>query len=92
MQITSRIPKLIEVSFDSALLWLRQSSATACDSTRKISDTIFNISDDKKVFSDTKVAELRSLVDEIKNGIGHGKMIKAYYPIFTNEMGIKSDA
>ena len=93
MQATSRIPKLTEASFDGALLWFSQ---LQCEGMlfhpEDDPETIYNIADNQKSFSDAEVAELRFVIDELETGIGHDSMIEAAYPIFMNAMGIKLDA
>lgn len=93
MQATSRIPKLIEASFDGALLWFSQ---LQCDSLlfhpEDDPDTIYRISDNQKMFSDSEVSELRFVIDELETNLGHDQMVEAAYPIFMNAMGIQLDA
>ena len=53
---------------------------------------IFRISDNRKMFTDGEVAELRFVLDALEVSIGHDKVIEAAYPVFMNVMGIQLDA
>lgn len=93
MKIESRIPALTEISFDGALLWF---------SEMKCRELLFHPEDDPAhvirvadgahVFSDREVAEVRFLLNEMEEGLGHENMIEAAYPIFVKAGGIQLDA
>ena len=93
MQTISRIPQLTEASFDGALLWFSQ---LQCEGLlfhpEDDPDTIYQIADNRKTFSDSEVTELSFVIGEIETSIGHDTMIEAAYPIFINAMGIQLDA
>ncbi len=93
MQTTSRIPKLTTASFDGALLWFSQ---LQCEGLlfypEDDPNDIFRISDNRKMFTDGEVAELRFVLDALEVSIGHDKVIEAAYPVFMNVMGIQLDA
>ena len=44
------------------------------------------------MFSEAEVQELRFLLDELDEGLGHDRMIEAAYPIFMNAFGRQLDA
>jgi len=93
MQIESRIPKLREVSFDGALMWFAE---------MQTKDLLFHPEDDPsdiitipeggRTFSDNEVTELRFLLGELEENIGHEKMVEAAYPVFMNAFGNHLDA
>lgn len=93
MQATSRIPKLVETSFDGALLWFSQ---LQCEgllfNPEDDPDTISRIADNQKLFTDSEVSELRFVINEIETSLGHDNMIEAAYPFFMNAMGAQLDA
>ncbi len=93
MHAQSRIPKLRDTTFDSALLWFAEMQ---CDGLLFHPEDdpadIIRIADDKPMFSDTEVQELRFLLDELDKNLGHNQMIEAAYPIFMNAFGLKLDA
>ena len=93
MHAQSRIPKLHDTTFDSALLWF---SEMQCDGLLFHPEDdpadIIRISDDERVFSDAEVQELRFLLSELDENLGHDKMIEAAYPIFMNAFGLHLDA
>lgn len=94
MYVQSRIPKLQDTTFDSALLWF---SELHCR------ELLFHPEDDpadiikirsggERFFTDGEVEELRFLLDELDETLGHDQVIKAAYPIFMNAFGIQLDA
>jgi len=93
MQTQSRIPKLHDTSFDGALLWF---------SEMQCSDLLFHPEDDpadiirissgERLFSDGEVTELRFVLNELEERMGHDKVIEAAYPIFMNAFGNQLDA
>lgn len=93
MHTQSRIPKLQDTTFDSALLWF---SELQCNGLlfhpEDDPSEIFRFADDERMFSDTEVQELRFLLDELDENLGHDRMIEAAYPIFMNAVGIQLDA
>lgn len=93
MHAQSRIPKLRNTTFDSALLWF---SELQCEGLLFHPEDdpaeIIRFADDKRMFSDAEVQELRFLLDELDESLGHDRMIEAAYPIFMNAVGIQLDA
>jgi uncharacterized protein YciU (UPF0263 family) len=93
MHTQSRIPKLHDTTFDGALMWFSQMQ---CDNLLFHPEDdpadIIRISSGKKLFSDGEVSELRSVLEELEEEIGHDKVIEAAYPIFMNACGIRLDA
>lgn len=93
MHAQSRIPKLHDTTFDSALLWFSQMQ---CDGLLFHPEDdpadIIGIADGERTFSETEVQELRFLLDELDQNLGHDQMIEAAYPIFMNAFGLKLDA
>lgn len=93
MRTQSRIPKLRDTTFDGALLWF---------SEMQCSNLLFHPEDDpadiiriasgEYLFSSIEVKELRYLLNELEEGIGHDKVIEAAYPIFMTACGIQLDA
>ena len=93
MHAQSRIPKLRNTTFDSALLWF---SELQCEGLLFHPEDdpadIIKISNDEPMFSEAEVQELRFLLDELDDGLGHNRMIEAAYPIFMNAFGRQLDA
>ncbi|WP_374600739.1 hypothetical protein [Niveibacterium sp.] len=93
MQTISRIPKLTASSFDGALMWFSQ---LQCEGLLFHPEddpaSIVQIADGQLTFSDTEVAELRFVIDELETGIGHDAMLEAAYPVFMKAAGIQLDA
>lgn len=93
MRTQSRIPKLHDTTFDSALLWF---------SEMQCSKLLFHPEDDpadiiriqsgERAFSDVEVNELRFLLNELEENLGHEKVIEAAYPIFMKAFGNQLDA
>lgn len=93
MNTQSRIPKLRDTTFDGALLWFSemQCSRLLFHPEDDPAD-IINNSDSKRTFSDVEVIELRFLLNELEENIGHDKVIGAAYPIFMTACGQQLDA
>ena len=93
MQAQSRIPKLRETTFDGALLWFSemQCSNLLFHPEDDPAD-IIRISNGERLFSKGEVKELRFLLNELDEVVGHEKVIEAAYPIFMNACGIQLDA
>lgn len=93
MHAQSRIPKLHDTTFDAALLWFSemQCSNLLFHPEDDPADIIC-ISNNERVFSDKEVKELRFLLNELEEDLGHEKLIEAAYPIFMNACGIQLDA
>ena len=93
MHTQSRIPKLHDTTFDGALLWFSemQCSKLLFHPEDDPAD-IIRISNGEQVFSDVEVKELRFLLNELEESLGHEKVIGAAYPIFMNACGIQLDA
>ena len=93
MHTQSRIPKLHDTTFDGALLWFSemQCSNLLFHPEDDPAD-IIRISNGERFFSDGEVKELRFLLNELDEGIGHEKVIEAAYPIFMNAFGNQLDA
>ncbi|MBZ0105047.1 MAG: hypothetical protein K8H84_05410 [Sulfuricella denitrificans] len=93
MHTQSRIPKLQETTFDGALLWF---SEMQCGNLLFHPEDdpadIIRISNGERLFSSSEVKELRFLLNELEEGIGHEKVIEAAYPIFMTACGIQLDA
>ena len=93
MHTQSRIPKLHGTTFDGALLWF---------SEMQCSRLLFHPEDDpadiiciqngEPAFSDIEVKELRFLLNELEESLGHENVIGAAYPIFMNAFGNQLDA
>ena len=93
MQTQSRIPKLHDTTFDGALLWF---------SKMQCSKLLFNPEDDpadimlissgERMFSTDEVHELRFVLNELEENLGHEKVIGAAYPIFMKAFGNQLDA
>lgn len=93
MHTQSRIPKLHDTTFDGALLWFSemQCSRLIFHPEDDPAD-IFLISNGERFFSDEEVKEIRFLLNELEESIGHEKVIGAAYPIFMNAFGNQLDA
>ncbi len=93
MRTQSRIPKLRDTSFDSALLWFSemQCSNLLFHPEDDPAD-IIHISSGERLFSEIEVKELNFLLNELEQGIGHKKMIEAAYPVFMHACGLQLDA
>lgn len=93
MHTQSRIPKLRDTSFDSALLWFSemQCSNLLFHPEDDPAD-IIRISSGECLFSEIEVKELNFLLNELEQGIGHEKMIEAAYPVFMHACGLQLDA
>lgn len=93
MRTQSRIPKLRDTTFDGALLWFSemQCSNLLFHPEDDPAD-IIRISSGERLFSNSEVKELRFLLNELEEGMGHEKLIEAAYPIFMNACGIQLDA
>ena len=93
MRTQSRIPKLRETTFDGALMWFSemQCSNLLFHPEDDPAD-IIRISNGERIFSDGEVKELRFLLNELENVMGHEKLIEAAYPIFMRACGIQLDA
>lgn len=93
MHTQSRIPKLHDTTFDSALLWF---SEMQCDGLLFHPEDdpadIIRISNNEPLFSEAEVQELRFLLNELDENLGHDQMIEAAYPIFMNAFGRQLDA
>lgn len=93
MNTQSRIPKLHDITFDGALLWF---------SEMQCSKLLFHPEDDpadiirsssgEQMFSADEVNELRFVLNELDEKLGHEKVIEAAYPIFMNAFGNQLDA
>ncbi len=53
---------------------------------------IICIPNGERAFSDVEVNELRFLLNELEENLGHEKLIEAAYPIFMNAFGNQLDA
>lgn len=93
MHTQSRIPKLRDTTFDGALLWFSemQCSKLLFHPEDDPAD-IVNIANGAKTFSVVEVAELRFLLNELEENLGHDTVIEAAYPIFMNTFGNQLDA
>lgn len=93
MHTQSRIPKLHETTFDGALLWF---SEMQCGNLLFHPEDdpadIIRISSGERLFANSEVKELRFLLNELEEGIGHEQLIEAAYPIFMTACGIQLDA
>ncbi len=92
MRTQSRIPKLRDTTFDGALLWFSemQCSNLLFHPEDDPAD-IIRVSNGEPLFSDGEVQELRFLLNELEEDMGHEKVIEAAYPIFMNACGIQLD-
>jgi len=88
MHAQSRIPKLRDTTFDSALLWF---SEMQCGKLLFHPEDdpadIITITNGERTFSDSEVQELRFLLDELDENLGHDRVIEAAYPIFMTAFG-----
>lgn len=93
MHTQSRIPKLHDTTFDGALMWFSemQCSKLLFHPEDDPAD-IIRISNDERLFTNSEVAELRFLLNEIEENLGHDKLIEAAYPIFMKAFGNQLDA
>ena len=93
MHAQSRIPKLHDTTFDGALLWFSemQCSNLLFHPEDDPAD-IIRISNSERMFSNGEVKELRFLLNELEESLGHEKLIEAAYPIFMHACGIQLDA
>ncbi len=93
MHTQSRIPKLHDTTFDGALLWFSemQCSKLLFHPEDDPAD-IIRISNGERLFSDEEVTELRLLLNELEEDLGHEKLIEAAYPIFMHAFGNQLDA
>lgn len=93
MQTQSRIPKLHDTTFDGALLWFSemQCSKLLFHPEDDPAD-IIRISSGERMFSNSEVNELRSVLNELEEKIGHEKVIEAAYPIVMKAFGNQLDA
>lgn len=93
MNAQSRIPKLHDTTFDGALLWFSemQSSKLLFHPEDDPAD-IIRISSGERMFSTDEVSELRFVLNELEEGLGHERVIEAAYPIFMNACGQRLDA
>ncbi|MDH2918617.1 MAG: hypothetical protein PXX73_05435 [Sideroxydans sp.] len=93
MQAHSRIPKLSDTTFDGALLWFSelQCSGLLFHPEDDPADILLGRTNDR-LFSEREIAEVRFLINELEERIGHEQVIKAAYPIFMKAFGIQVDA
>ena len=93
MHTQSRIPKLHDTTFDGALLWFSemQCSELLFHPEDDPAD-IIRISSGERMFSTNEVNELRFVLNELEEGLGHEKVIEAAYPIFMKACGQQLDA
>ncbi|OZA13466.1 MAG: hypothetical protein B7X94_02335 [Hydrogenophilales bacterium 17-62-8] len=88
MHAQSRIPKLRDTTFDSALLWFSEMQyGKLLFHPEDDPADIITIADGERTFSDSEVQELRFLLDELDENLGHDKVIEAAYPIFMAAFG-----
>jgi len=93
MNTQSRIPKLHDTTFDGALLWF--SEMQCCKLLFHPEDDpaeIIRISSGEQMFSADEVNEVRFVLNELDEKLGHEKMIEAAYPVFMNACGQRLDA
>jgi hypothetical protein len=93
MQAHSRIPKLSDTTFDGALLWFSelQCGGLLFHPEDDPADILLNRTNDR-LFSDSEITEVRFLINELEERIGHEQVIKAAYPIFMKAFDIQVDA
>jgi len=93
MNTQSRIPKLHDATFDGALLWFSemQCSKILFHPEDDPAD-ILRISSGERMFSTDEVSELRFVLNELDEKLGHEKVIEAAYPIFMKAFGNQLDA
>ncbi len=93
MHTQSRITKLHDTTFDGALLWF---SEMQCSNLlfhpEDDSADIIRISSGERLFSENEVNEIRFVLTELEEGLGHEKVIEAAYPIYMNAFGNQLDA
>lgn len=93
MQTESRIPKLHDTTFDGALLWFSEMQCSKLLFHPEDDPAgIIRISSGERLFSTGEVNELRFVLNELEEGIGHEKVIEAAYPIFMKAFGNQLDA
>jgi len=88
MQTQSRIPKLLDTTFDGALLWFSelQCSNLLFHPEDDPAD-IIRISNGERLFSDNEAKIIRFMLNELEKDLGHEKLIEAAYPIFMKACG-----
>jgi hypothetical protein len=93
MHTQSRIPKLHDTTFDGALIWFSelQCSNLLFHPEDDPAD-IFHISSGERFFTNGEVNELRFVLNELEEGLGHDKVFEAAYPIFMKAFGNQLDA
>ncbi|OGU19799.1 MAG: hypothetical protein A2580_02040 [Hydrogenophilales bacterium RIFOXYD1_FULL_62_11] len=88
MHAQSRIPKLRDTTFDGALLWF---SEMQCGKLLFHPEDdpadIITISNGQQTFTDSEVQELRFLLSEMEERLGHDRVIEAAYPVFMTAFG-----
>lgn len=88
MHAQSRIPKLRDTTFDGALLWF---SEMQCGKLLFHPEDdpadILTIANGQQTFSYSEVQELRFLLSEMKESLGHDMVIEAAYPVFMTAFG-----
>ncbi len=93
MHTQSRIPKLNDTTFDGALMWF---SEMQCSNLLFHPEDdpvdIVHISSGEQFFTNDEVSELRFVLNELEEGLGHDKVIEAAYPIFMKAFGNQLDA
>ena len=93
MHTQSRIPKLQDTTFDGALLWFSEMQySNLLFHPEDDPADIINIQSGERAFSDGEVKELRFLLKELDENLGHENLIEAAYPIFMHACGIQLDA
>ena len=93
MRTQSRIPMLREATFDAALLWFSEMQCRELLFHPEDDPAdIIRISNRERLFSDGEVLELRFLLRELDESLGHDTVIKAAYPIFMHAFGNQLDA
>lgn len=93
MYAQSRIPKLQDTTFDSALLWFSElQSRELLFHPEDDPADIISIASNERLFTNSEVQELRFLINELDETLGHNQLIEAAYPIFMNAFGNQLDA
>jgi len=93
MHTQSRIPKLHDTTFDGALLWFSEMQCIKLLFHPEDDPAdIIRISSGERLFSNDEVYELRFVLNELEDGLGHEKVIEAAYPIFMKAFGNQLDA
>lgn len=93
MYAQSRIPKLQDTTFDSALLWFSELQCRELLFHPEDDPAdIIRIASNERLFTDGEVQELRFLINELDETLGHDQLIKAAYPIFITAFGNQLDA